>query len=195
MINYNLCQTNTDKFIGGVLENNTVGHNYQLLYKNFINKNVNSIMEIGTANGGFAKFIRDNNLNCFLVGCDINPNGAHQHVQDTTNYNHLYNDFYQGSCFSIDFINWLKNKNYKFDLIIEDANHFVETQSFLINHADELITNNGVYICEDAQSYENAKKVIKCVPNNLKKYSYIWEGIDSIGRYDDICVVIDTRIL
>lgn len=196
MINYSLCQSNTDKFRGGIVENGRIGfegHNYQLLYKNFINDKTKSILEVGTANGGFAKFIKENNLNCFLVGSDIAPNAQHFHVADTTNYNHLYDDFYDGNSFSKEFITWIENKNYKFDLVIEDADHAIETQIFLINYADKLISEKGIYVCEDVATYENAKEIIKYVPKNLKKYSYIWDASFSIGRTDDICVVIDCR--
>ena len=84
-MNFSLCELNTDKFCGGISDSPAKGHNYQLLYKNFINHDLQSVLEIGTANGGFAKFIRDNELLCFLVGADINPNIKHYHVPDTTN--------------------------------------------------------------------------------------------------------------
>ena len=61
MIDFSLAINNTDKFIGGVQNSYKNGHNYQLIYKNFINKNISSILEIGTANGGFAKFLKDYN--------------------------------------------------------------------------------------------------------------------------------------
>lgn len=191
-MNFSLCKTNTDKFSGGLTEKSSDGHNYQLLYKNYINHS-KIILEVGTANGGFAKFIRDNNLSCYLVGADITPNKKHNHVSDTTNYNNLYDSFYSGDCFSMFFIDWLSEKNYKFDLIIEDAEHTVDQQKFMIKYGTKFLQNGGVYICEDVQSYTIAKELMKHIPNELRKFSYIWDGSDSIGRSDDICVVIDTR--
>lgn len=192
-MNFSLCNTNTDKFSGGLTEKNTDGHNYQLLYKNFVNSNAKTILEVGTGNGGFAKFIRENNLICHLVGADIAPNKQHRHVSDTSNYNYLYDSFYHGDCFSTFFLNWLTEKNYKFNLIIEDAEHTFEQQRFMLEHGTKFLEKNGVYISEDIQSYHIAKELMKYVPKELKKFSYIWEGSDSIGRYDDICIVIDTR--
>jgi hypothetical protein len=50
-----------------------------------------------------------------------------------------------------------------------------------------------VYIVEDVQTYEDAKKLMINMPPHLKKYSYIWDGILSVNRYDDLCVVVDLR--
>lgn len=192
MINYTHALYNTDKFVGGILKY-PIGHNYQLLYKNFLNDKLSKILEIGTANGGFAKFLKDNLCSAFLVGADIRPDEKHNHVSDTTNYNKLYDDFYVGDAFTQKFLDWNLSKNYSYDLIIEDGDHFENTQSYMLSNCNKLLKTNGVYICEDVQSYDIAKKLIKYVPNEFKSYCYIWDGIDSIGRNDDICVVIDLR--
>lgn len=193
MINYSLCVKNTDKFSGGISSNSNVGHNYQLLYKNFINDKLNYILEIGTANGGFAKFLIDNNIDSYVVGTDIIPHEKHFHVSDTTNYNNLYSDFYIGDSFTIDFLRWIEEKQYKFDLVVEDAEHVIPQQTFMISHVENLLNKGGVYICEDVQSTLNANIIMESVPPQYKKYSYIWDASKSIGRSDDICVVIDTR--
>lgn len=193
MINYALCETNTDKFSGGLVNNNKKGHNYQLLYKNFINKNLKYILEIGTANGGFAKFLIDNDIDAFAVGTDLIPDAEHFHVSDTTNYNHLYSDFYVGDSFTLDFLEWIREKQYKFDLVIEDAEHVISQQIFMAANVNKLLNDGGVYICEDVQSYVNANIIMESIPVKYKKYSYIWDASKSIGRSDDICVVIDTR--
>jgi len=196
-LNYESSVNNTDKFSGGYLKNNQLGHNYQLLYKNFINKETKNILEIGTANGGFAKFLHDNKFNTIkdfkLIGADISPYDKHYHVTDHTNYNHLYNDFYVGNAFSPEFFSWNDSLNLKYDLVIEDADHTYETQSYMIKNSFKLLSSNGVYICEDVSNYETAKKLIDSIPAEYKIYSYIWDGSGSINRSDDICVVIDLR--
>jgi spermidine synthase len=192
-INYESSLNNTDKFSGGVQNSSFFGHNYQLLYKNFLNPNLQRILEIGTANGGFAKFLKDNEFKSFNVGCDITPDHKHKHVSDYTNYNHLYDDFFSGNAFSEEFLNWNKTKEYKYDFVIEDADHTVQTQSYMLQNSHFLLKDNGVYICEDVQSYDIAKTLIGSIPFKYKQYAYIWDASSSIGRTDDICVVIDMR--
>ena len=192
-MNYSLCSENTDKFIGGLLNVSKIGHNYQLLYKNFINTKLNYILEIGTANGGFAKFLIDNKINAYTAGTDIYPEEKHYHVTSTKNYNNLYSDFYVGDSFSDNFILWLEQKQYKFDLVIEDAEHTIQQQIFMASKINKLLNQGGIYICEDVQSYTNANIIMQSIPSEYKKYSYIWDASKSIGRVDDICVVVDTR--
>jgi len=194
MIDFSLSINNTDKFIGGVQNSSKNGHNYQLIYKNFIDKNISSVLEIGTANGGFAKFLKDNLIFPeLLVGADIDPVSEHNHVSDHTNYNNLYNNFYIGDAFTEQFLNWIDNKNYKFDLVIEDGDHQFQTQQFMLSNVSRLLKSNGVYICEDIMNYSIAKRLIDAVPDNYKKYAYIWDGTNSVGRSDDICIIIDMR--
>ena len=193
-INYKHAINNTDKFSGGIYGSGSYGHNYQLIYKNFITHELGSILEIGTANGGFAKFLIDNDFKSLLVGADINPTDKHKHVQDHTNYNHLYNDFYTGDAFTEMFLKWINDKQYKFDLIIEDGDHSSKTQAFMLSNCDKLLTDSGVYICEDVQGgIEVARQLIKFIPVKYKKYSYIWDGVSSVDRADDICVIVDLR--
>ena len=74
-----------------------------------------------------------------------------------------------------------------------DGDHDPKHQSFLLSNVDKLITKNGVYICEDVQTYEIALQLVNSVPSEYKKFTYIWDGRCSVGRYDDICIVVDRR--
>jgi hypothetical protein len=192
-MNYYSTINNTDKFSGGYHNDGKKGHNYQLLLKNFLNTNVHKIMEIGTAHGGFAKFLKDNKNKSFLIGADISPDDLHPHVSDYTKYNNLYNVFYKGDAFCLNFLTWVEENNYQSDLVIEDGDHDPKHQSFLLSNAHRLITKNGVYICEDVQTYEIAIQLVNSVLPEYKKFTYIWDGRCSVGRYDDICIVIDLR--
>lgn len=191
-MNYTLALNNTDKFYGGINGTN-VGHNYQLLYKNFLNNDLKSILEIGTAYGGFAKFLRQNNIKSKIIGADIAPCQHDGHVSDYSDNNSLYDDFYVGDAFSETFLNWLNEKKYAFDLVIEDAGHSRETQEYMLRNFYKFLNPNGVYICEDIQTYDTAIYLTQCVPDKYKKFCYIWDGRFSINRYDDVCIVIDLR--
>ena len=192
-MNYDSTINNTDKFSGGFYNDGKRGHNYQLLLKNLLNEKLQKIMEIGTAHGGFAKFLKDNKINSFLIGADISPDYPHPHVTDFTKYNNLYDVFYTGDAFCINFLTWVEQNKYQSDLVIEDGDHDPRHQSFLLSNVDKLITKNGVYICEDVQTYEIALQLVNSVPSEYKKFTYIWDGRCSVGRYDDICIVVDRR--
>lgn len=56
-----------------------------------------------------------------------------------------------------------------------------------------LALNNTDNICEDIQTYDTAIYLTQCVPDQYKKFCYIWDGRFLINRYDDVCIVIDLR--
>lgn len=191
-INYESTLKNTDKFRGSIIGDGNYGHNYKLLYKNFIKDNI-KILEIGTLTGGFSKFMKDNNIvSSLLVGADLHfLNVPQNSLEDKTNYNNLYDDFFTGNAYSQQFLEWNKNKNYSYDLIIEDGDHHLESQKFIIKNLETLLSDGGIFICEDIENYSNANILMDFVPQKFKKYSYIWDGSKSIGRSDDICLIID----
>lgn len=194
MINYESSIDETDKF----RKNNRPdypGHNYQLLYHNFFISNPQKILEIGTSSCGFAKFLKDNNIGKYIVGADLRKDIVSGHIPSNLTWSHLFDDFYEGDAMSEDFLFWIKNKEYKFDLVIDDASHKVDMQKYLISKCDFFMSDDSVYITEDITSYENAVDILKSVPEQYRTYSYIFDARYSCGRYDDLCVIIDYRKL
>lgn len=182
---------NTDKFSGHF---NIEGHNYWPLYKNFINREITLLLEIGTAYGGFAKFLKNNKYECKIVGAELDvKNHGQRHVLDCTDNNNLYDEMYFGDAFSKKFLDWNYEKSYKYDLIIEDADHGYDNQLWGLTNCEYLLKDNGVYVIEDIQSREIAYTLFQNMPIHLKKNSYIWDGTLSVGRYDDLCIVVDLR--
>jgi spermidine synthase len=191
MFNYISSFNETDKFRQA--HNN--GHNYQLIYPNFFLSKPRTILEIGTSSCGFAKFLRDNNIGNLLVGADLERGIVSHHIPSKLTWENLFDDFFIGDAISSKFLDWITEKKYKFDLVIEDASHKLEDQMYLISKCEYLLSDSGVYITEDIASYDNAKTIIKSIPEKYKKYAYITDLTNSFDRPDDICVVIDCRQL
>jgi spermidine synthase len=190
MFDYKSSFEETDKFRQG---NN--GHNYQLIYPNLFLTKPETILEIGTASCGFAKFLKDNNIGKFIVGADLKKGIVSYHIPSKKTWEHLFDDFFIGDVTSQEFLSWIKDKNYRFDLVIDDASHTIATQIHLIQICKDLLSDNGVYIIEDISSYHNAKEIIKAIPKEYKQYAYIVDLTDSCARSDDICIIIDGRKL
>ena len=186
-INYESSIDETDKFCP------PHGHNYRLLYHNIFLSEPNTILEIGTASCGFAKFLKDNNLGKHIVGADLKKGVVSYHIHSRLTWEDLFDDFYEGDATSNDFLEWIKGKNYKFDLVIDDASHTVAMQINLLKKCELFMSDSSVYLIEDISSYNNAKEIIKHVPTSLKPYAYIVDLSDAYNRWDDICIIIDTR--
>jgi len=196
MINYISSINETDKFIGSISKNPKLGHNYKPIYSLIFNNNpLDKILEIGTASCGFAKFLKDNGIGSFLVGADIKRGIVSYHIQSRLTWEHLFDDFFEGDVASEIFRQWVSDKKYKFDLIIDDASHEPQLQKYLLQICDDLLTNTGIYIVEDIRSYQQAVDNFNSIPKHLKIVSYIVDLSLSNGRSDDICIVIDKRNL
>lgn len=187
MFNYESSIGETDKF--------RKPHNYQIIFPNFFLTKPKNILEIGTSSCGFAKFLKDNNIGEWIVGADITKGLVSHHIPSNLTWEHLFDDFFEGDAMSQEFRDWVAKKEYKFDLIFEDASHTLEMQKHMISTCDTLLTENGVYITEDIGSYMNAKAIIRSVPTALRQYAYIADLTDSIGDPYDMVVVIDKRRL
>lgn len=186
MLDYESSRDETDKFCSY--------HNYRLLYQNFFLTPHRKILEIGTSSCGFAKFLKDNNIGEFLVGVDLRKDIVSGHVPSNKTWCELFDEFYVGDVSKPEFKEWAEsNFRNDFDLIIEDCSHKLEQQKYLISLSQTLLSDKGVWITEDIHGYDNAKEVIKCVPDALQGLAYVWDGWDSKKRYDDFCVVIDRR--
>ena len=54
-----------------------------------------------------------------------------------------------------------------------------------------LLTNDGILVIEDIQSYDWIELLIGAVPNELKQYIKVYDLRKIKQRYDDIVFVID----
>jgi hypothetical protein len=195
MIDYSSSIDDTDKFRGGILIDGKAGHNYKNMYQQIFLTKPQTILEIGTASCGFAKFLKSNNIGTCLVGADKEKGIVSHHIPSRLTWCDLFDDFYVGDVSRPEFIDWIRNKNYTFDLIIDDASHDAELQKHLVSTVTEFLSPNGVYVVEDIGSYDTAVMLFSCLPNHLKINAIIYDSRLSINRLDDLCLVIDLRNL
>tara|TARA_B100001778_G_scaffold15636_2_gene11942 strand:+ start:1835 stop:2416 length:582 start_codon:yes stop_codon:yes gene_type:complete len=193
MFNYESSFDETDKFRSN--DSLYPGHTYNLIYPYFLMTKPKKILEIGTSSGGFAKFLKDNNVGDHIVGVDTSKPFTSDHVPSDKTWEDLFDDFYMGDATKQDFLDWIESKDYKFDLIIEDGDHEIEMQENLIRKCPKLLSDSGVYIIEDIQCSWNVKRLMGCVPREYRPYSYYIDFRYINHTYDDLILVIDLRKL
>ena len=188
MIDWNYNRKYTDKF----RNDPSCGHSFKTVYEPYLKDNI-SILEVGTQQGGFIKFCKDQLNNIFFVGADLysHPAFGENNWIDEISYNDMADNFYNGNAFSEDFLNWISNNNLlnKFDLVIDDGPHTLESQVWLIKNCSQLLSENGIYVCEDIASYNNAIEIQKNSP--YPEHTFIWDNSNETGRFDDRCIIID----
>jgi cephalosporin hydroxylase len=90
--------------------------------------------------------------------------------------------------------NFVKN-DIKFDVIIDDGPHTLQSMLFCAEHYTKLLSDTGILIIEDVQSIDWVPHIIKAFPQEYQKYVTCEDRRNIKGRYDDILVILDKRSL
>lgn len=167
-------------------------HSYLPLYqKLLINKKetAKNVLEIGISNGGSIKLWSDFFTNATVYGIDIiNINDVLDEIKNKekiilhTSTNAYNNDF---------FITNFLNKNIKCDFMLDDGPHTLESMKQFIILYSQIMTDDGILIIEDIQSWDWIGILKNTVPTHLKQYIKTYDLRPIKNRYDDIVFTID----
>jgi len=180
--------TNTDK--------NTT-HSYLDLYQELLSSKkytAKNILEIGIGdfkekNGGSVKLWYEYFINADIYSMDIL--GPERVLDEIKNNNRikLYTetDGYDEYFFKKTFL----DKNIKFDMMLDDGPHSLETMKQFIKLYSQIMAEDGILMIEDVASIDWIDELKSVVPENLKKYIQWYDLRANKGRYDDIVFVIN----
>ena len=165
-------------------------HSYLDLYQTLLSgkkESAKNVLEVGISAGGSIKLWSDFFTNATVYGLDIIPldqvwNGIKKDniiLPSTDAYN---NNF---------FINNFLNKNIKFDFMLDDGPHTLESMKQFIKLYSQIMTDDGILIIEDVQAWEWIDILKEEVPEHLKPFVKIYDLRPNKNRYDDIVFTID----
>jgi cephalosporin hydroxylase len=167
-------------------------HSYLPLYQNLLIKKKESaknVLEIGIWLGGSIKLWSDFFLNANVYGLDItNIENIWEGIKNKekiilhTSIDAYNNDF---------FITHFLNKNIKFDFVLDDGPHTLESMKQFIKLYSQIMTDDGILIIEDVESWDWIDTLKNEVPENLKQFIKIYDLRSIKNRYDDIVFTID----
>jgi cephalosporin hydroxylase len=172
-------------------DKNTV-HSYLDLYQQlFSNKqfSAKNILEIGIDRGGSIKLWSDFFINATIYGLDtMNIDSVWEEIINIHNIK-LYTsyDAYDPNLFNNVFL----RSNIKFDVLLDDGPHTLESMILFIKLYSQIMTDDGILIIEDVQSIKWINDLINAVPENLKSYIKYYDLRKNKNRYDDIVFTID----
>jgi len=167
-------------------------HSYLGLYqKLLINKkdNAKNVLEIGIAEGGSIKMWTEFFTNATIHALDIIHMDSVWDEIKNNNKIVLYTstDAYDDLFFKTEFL----NENKRFDVMIDDGPHTLESMLKFIRLYSKLMTDNGILIIEDVQSWDWIKILTNMVPLSLKKFIKVYDLRKNKDRFDDIVFTID----
>lgn len=168
-------------------DKNTV-HSYLPLYETLlkpIKDTTGNILEIGVQCGGSIQLWYDYFTRAMIYGCDIKDRVKIHKLKTDNRVILNLGDAYKKEYVQKNF------ENKKFDFILDDGPHTLESQEEFIKLYSPLLSKNGILIIEDVQNINWLEKLKNKTPKYLKQYIKIYDLRKNKGRYDDIVFTID----
>ena len=172
-------------------DKNTI-HSYLPLYQKLLlskKETAKNVLEVGIYHGGSIKLWSDYFTNANVYGLDImDSKDVWEGITNKKNII-LYTstDAYNNEFF----INNFLNKNIKCDFMLDDGPHTLESMKQFIKLYSQIMTDDGILIIEDVQSWDWIDILKNEVPENLKQFIKIYDLRPNKNRYDDIVFTID----
>jgi hypothetical protein len=181
-------------------DKNTV-HSYLELYETLLSPKkdtAKNILEIGIGdfkekNGGSIKLWKDYFPNAKIYALDILPKNRvlDEIINDKRVVLFTSTNAYDEKFFNENFL----NKNLKFDLLLDDGPHTLESMKTFIRLYSKVMTDDGILIVEDIQSIDWWPILYREVPQHLKKFVKPYDLRKNKNRYDDMVFTIDKSSL
>ena len=177
-------------------------HSYLELYQNLLvskKETAENVLEIGIGdcgqgitNGGSIKLWHDYFINATVYALDIQSiDKIWDELKDNNRIIlHTSVDAYDKNFVKTEFI----EKNIKFDMMLDDGPHTLESMKQFIKLYSPLLANNGILIIEDIQADEWIKELYAVVPKNLQRFVCAYDLRKNKNRYDDIVFAVTNKV-
>jgi cephalosporin hydroxylase len=167
-------------------------HSYLPLYQQLLiskKETAKNVLEIGICHGGSIKLWSDFFTNATVYGLDImNINDVWEEIKNKDKIIlHTSKDAYNEDFFIANFL----YKNIKCDFMLDDGPHSLESMIQFIKLYSQIMTDDGILIIEDVQSWDWIDILKNAVPEHLKQYIKVYDLRPNKNRYDDIVFTID----
>jgi hypothetical protein len=188
--------------IDNYLTDKNTSHSYINTYERlFSSKKLlkNNILEIGIGepkqnkeNGGSIKLWHDYFPNSTIYGLDIHDIS---NVNDIIKNNDRIKLFTSINAYDTRFIeNTFVKNNIKFDILIDDGPHTLDSMVFFVRHYLPLLNDTGVLVIEDIPDTKWINILIQNVPEEYRKFIQIEDLRRVKNRWDDIMLIINKSL-
>jgi glutaredoxin-related protein len=188
------------ELIDNSLTDKNTTHSYIELYQELLyskKETAKNVLEVGIGdfkekNGGSLKLWRDFFTNATVYGLDVLSidRVIDELKNDLRVVLYMSTDAYDENIFKNIFL----NKNIKFDFMLDDGPHSLESMKQFIKLYSQIMTDDGILIIEDIQSFDWIPILINEVPENLKQFVKVYDLRPNKNRYDDIVFTINKSI-
>jgi len=167
-------------------------HSYLPVYEELLQKkklSAQSVLEIGIYYGGSIKLWKDYFTNAKVYAVEIFDL---RHVWDVLQHDARIVLYTSTDAYDPQFVKTkLVDQGLRFDMILDDGPHSLESMKACIQLYLPLLTDDGILIIEDIQSMDWLDELRNEVPSDLRKYIKTYDLRTVKNRHDDILFVID----
>lgn len=172
-------------------DKNTI-HSYLELYQSLLfhkKETAKHVLEVGIYQGGSIKLWHDYFVNATIYGLDImHIDNVYSELKNNERIVlHTSTDAYNEETFRNNFL----NKNIKCDFMLDDGPHTLESMKQFIKLYSQIMTDDGILIIEDVQSWDWIDVLKNEVPAHLKPFIKVYDLRENKNRYDDIVFTIN----
>ena len=148
-----------------------------------------TVLEIGVLQGGSIKLWNDYFENADVYGIDTLPLDKLPNFSDKKRIK-----LFGGTdAYDNEFVYYhLSDK--KFDMLLDDGPHTLQSVKDFINKYLPLLNNNGILVIEDIQDIKWIEILKELVPIEDKKYIQVFDLRKNKKRYDDILFIINRTL-
>jgi hypothetical protein len=173
-------------------------HSYIPSYQNLFESkkyDKNNILEIGIGepkenkeNGGSIKLWHDYFQNSIVYGLDICDISV---VNEEIIKKERIKLFTSINAYDVSFIeNTFINNNIKFDILIDDGPHTLDSMVFFVKHYLPLLKDDGILVIEDIPDINWIQILTENTPEQYRKYIKVEDLRKNKNRWDDIMFII-----
>jgi hypothetical protein len=170
-------------------------HSYIPLYDKLLStrkQTAKNVLEIGIYQGGSIDLWAKYFPNATVHAVDImHMNQIPFFLKNRDNIK-LYTET---DAYSDTFIQKLIDTGIKFDFILDDGPHTLESQQKYLKNYTDLLSDKGILILEDIQSIDYVNELISSIPENLRCFCKLYDLRPIKNCYDDIVISIDKSII
>lgn len=168
-------------------DKNTI-HSYIDVYDEYFvsrKESARQVLEIGIDEGGSILLWQQYFGNAEITGMDIHTKN------NRTDLNKERIRLLIGDAYTQDSIDKLSDR--KYDMILDDGPHTLQSLQYVAAHYTQLLTNDGILIMEDVQNISWVEPIRAAFPAHVREQVKVVDRRNIKGRYDDILMILDLK--
>lgn len=169
-------------------------HSYLPLYDTLLESrrlSAKNVLEVGIERGGSIALWNDYFQAATVYGLDCQSYTITWDKLKTLDRVRLLNGV---DAYTLTTVELFKTFNIKFDVLIDDGPHTLDSMLFFVSNYSSLLSDTGIMIVEDIPHEDYLPQLLTALPPHLRSHATVYDLRPKKNRYDDIVLVVDLTV-